>query len=91
MANSENFNLLRYVYGELFLHSLETTRSTLVIENWKYYKGWKSILNWLQNNQYISCLQITPVDNRQKKISYIFNHEHLMYKPYLNYLQKLAN
>lgn len=90
MSNSKNFNFMKYVYGQLYLHSLTTTRSSIIIESWKYYKGWRSILNWLQNNQYISCLQVTSIDNQQKQITYIFNHEHLMYKPYLNYLQKMT-
>lgn len=89
--NSEKkFNLFRYVYGECFLHSLEATRTTMVVEQWKYY-SWKYILNWLQDNKYISCLSVENSDNKHKRINFIFNHNQLMYPQYLRYLQRLVN
>lgn len=91
MANTKNFNLLKYVYGQLFLHSLETARSSMIVESWKFYKGWYGILKWLQEQKYISCLQVIAVDSQQKQITYVFNYDHLMYKPYLKYLQRLTN
>ncbi len=91
-TEKKKFNLLRFIYGELFLCSLTTTKSSMVIESWKYYRGgWRGILNWLQENKYLSCLQVIPIDNQQIQIRYIFNHNNVMYKPYLNYLQKITN
>lgn len=89
--NSEKqFNLFRYVYGECFLHSLEVTRTSMVVENWKYY-SWKNILKWLQDNKYISCLSIEQYDSNQRRINFIFNHNQYMYPQYLRYLQRLIN
>ncbi len=90
-TEKKGFNRLRYIYGELFLCSLTTSRSSLIIESWKYYRGgWRGILNWLQENKYISCLQVTQIDPQQMQIRFIFNHDNVMYRPYLRYLQRLT-
>lgn len=86
----KEFNLFRYVYGECFLNSLEVTRTSMVVENWKFY-SWRNILNWLQNNNYISCLSIDNYDSKNKRVNFIFNHSEVMYPQYLRYLQRLVN
>lgn len=85
-ANSKPFNLLKYVYGQLFLSALETTRSSMIIERWKY-RSWAGILRWLEDQKYISCLSIEHIDNKQTRINYVFNHNQYMYFHYLKCLQ----
>lgn len=89
-SSEKKFNLFRYVYGECFLHSLEVTRTSMVVENWKYY-SWRNILNWLQDNKYISYLSIEQYDNKNRRVNFIFNHNQYMYPQYLRYLQRLIN
>ena len=83
------FNLTKFVYGQCFIHSLELTKTSMIIENWKFY-SWRNILNWLDKNNYISCLVIENYDNKEKRINFIFNHKQVMYPQYLRYLQKLT-
>jgi hypothetical protein len=90
LTAKKNFNLLRYVYGQLFLNALETTKSSIIIESWKA-RSWNNILRWLQDNKYISCLSIEQYDNQHRRINYIFNTSNVMYPQYLRYLQRLTN
>jgi hypothetical protein len=88
--DEKKFNLFRYVYGELFLHSLEVTRTSMIVESWKAH-SWINILNWLNKNGYISCLSIDMYDNKNRRINFIFNQSHIMYPQYLRYLQRLVD
>lgn len=88
--DKKDFNLFRYVYGECFLHSLELTRTSMIVESWKAY-SWRNILNWLERNKYISCLSIENYDGKNKRINFIFNQEQVMYPHYLRYLQRLVD
>lgn len=88
MSEQKRFNLLRYVYGELYLSSLRRTVAVLNVETWKAYK-WRNILHWLSENKYISDLKIDYVSPTHRRISCIFNHNNTLYPEYLNYLQRL--
>ncbi len=88
MSEQKRFNLLRYVYGELYLSSLRRTVAVLNVETWKAYK-WRNILHWLSENKYISGLRIDYVSPTHRRISCIFNHNNILYPEYLNCLQRL--
>ena len=90
MSEHKKFNLLRYVYGELFLNSRRRTVATITLENWKA-ESWRNILNWLNNSRHISALKIEPVSPTHRRISYIFNEDNLIYSGYIRYLQGLAD
>jgi len=88
MSEQKKFNLLRYVYGELYLSSLGRTIAMLTVETWKVY-SWRNVLNWLSVNNHISGMKIDYVSPTHRRISYIFNHNNIIYPEYLNYLQRL--
>lgn len=90
MSEQKKFNLLRYVYGELFLSSLSKTIADITIDSWKA-NAWRNILNWLCNNEHISGLKIEYVSPKKQKITYIFNHKNIIYPNYLKYLQRLVD
>lgn len=89
MAEQKKFNLLRYVYGELYLNSLNRTVASITVETWKLYK-WINILNWLQRHKHISALNIQCVGSSHRRISYVFNETNLIYPTYLQYLSRLS-
>lgn len=89
MSEQKKFNLLRYVYGELFLCSLGRTVGTIKIESWKL-RTWVNILRWLEAKKHISALHIQYVRPSQHRISYIFNYNNIIYPQYLKYLQRMA-
>lgn len=88
MSEQKKFNLLRYVYGELYLSSLRRTVAVLTVETWKVY-SWRKVLEWLCANKYISGLKVEYVSPTHRRISCIFNHNNILYPEYLNYLQRL--
>ena len=57
MTEHTQFNLLKFVYGELYLNSLNKTVATYTVPTWKAYK-WHNILQWLVSNKHISALNI---------------------------------
>lgn len=89
MPVEKSFNLLRYVYGELFLNSLNKTAASITVEKWKVY-AWRNILLWLNERQYIMCMQIEYVSPTHQRISYMFNDSSLLYSQYILYLKRLA-
>lgn len=90
MSKQKKFNLLRFVYGELFLNSLGTSNSTLTVESWQAV-SWQNILHWLERNKYISDLSIKYVKPFKRCIDYKFNYNNIIYPYYLKYLQKLVD
>lgn len=88
MSEQKRFNLLRYVYGELYLSSRHHTVTTLTVETWKVY-SWRKVLEWLSANNHISGLKIEYISPTRRRISCIFNHNNIIYPEYLNYLQRL--
>lgn len=90
MSEKKKFNLLRYVYGELFLSSLDTTKSVITVESWKA-RSWAGILSWLVKQQHISALSVEPIDSKMRRISFIFNHSNVIYPHYIKYLQRLVD
>lgn len=90
MSKQKKFNLLRFVYGELFLNSLGTSNATLTVKSWQAV-SWQNILHWLERNKYITDLSIKYVKPFKRRISYKFNYDNLMYPNYLKYLQKLVD
>lgn len=90
MSEKKKTNLLRFVYGELFLCSLDTTKSSMIVDSWKAY-AWSGILKWLVENQHISALSVAYVDSKKRRINYIFNHNNIIYPQYLKYLQRLVD
>lgn len=89
MSEQKRFNLLRYVYGELYLSSLTSTVAVLRVESWKVY-SWRNVLKWLEDNKHISGLHIEYLNATQRRISCIFNHNNIIYPEYLKYLQRLV-
>lgn len=83
-------NLLRFVYGELFLCSLTTTKSSMIVDSWKAY-AWTGILKWLLEHNHISALSVDYVDKSKRRINYIFNHNNVIYPQHLRYLQRLVD
>lgn len=90
MSEQKDFNLLRFIYGELYLCSRNKTVATTTIETWQYY-SWRRILDWLVSHKHISAVKVERVDTTHRRISYIFNDKNLMYQPYLVYLQRLQD
>lgn len=90
MSEQKEFNLLRFIYGELYLCSRNKTVATITIDTWKYY-SWRRILDWLVSHKHISAVKVERVGAMQRRISYIFNDNNLMYQPYLVYLQRLQD
>ncbi len=90
MPENNNFNLLRFVYGELFLNAYNKTIGTIIIETWKA-ESWYKILTWLNNRQYISALKIERISSKQRCISYRFNEQNLLYPYYIQYLKRLIS
>lgn len=90
MSKQKKFNLLRFVYGELFLNSLGTSNATLTVESWQAV-SWQNILHWLELNKYISDLSIKYVKSFKHRIDYKFNYNNIIYPYYLKYLQKLVD
>lgn len=88
MSEQKRFNLLRFVYGELFINSINKTVATITVDTWKYY-SWRSILNWLTVNKHITALKVKRVNVSQCRISYIFNNSNIIYPAYIHYLQRL--
>jgi len=84
------FNLLMYVYGELFLHSLNRGVAEITTDSWKI-RSWINILNWLEHNKHISNLTIQCVAPSQHRITYVFNYDNVIYLNRLRYLQRLVN
>ena len=89
MTEQTKFNLLKFVYGELYLNSLNKTVATYTVPTWKAYK-WRNILQWLLSHKHISALKIEYVSASQRRISYIFNERNLIYPQYLYYLREIA-
>lgn len=90
MSKQKKFNLLRFVYGELFLNSLGTSNATLTVESWQAV-SWQNILHWLENNNYITDLSIQYIKPFKRRIGYKFNYDNIIYLYYLKYLQKLVD
>ncbi len=88
MSEQKKFNLLRFVYGELFINSINKTVAAITVDTWKYY-SWRSILNWLTANKHIYALKVERVSVSQCRISYIFNNSNIIYPAYIHYLQRL--
>lgn len=89
MPEQKKFNLLRFVYGELYLNSRTKTVATITVEVWKA-ESWRNILNWLNNRNHITALKIERISPTHRRISYIFNDYSLIYPSYIRYLKGLS-
>lgn len=89
MPVKKKFNLLRYVYVELFLNSLNKTVGSITVEKWKAY-AWRNILYWLNKRQHITGLNIEYINSTHRRINYRFNESNVIYPQYLFYLKRLA-
>lgn len=84
MADNK-FNILKYVYGRLYAG---TYANNNILEERSKIFGWVKSLKWLRDNGYIYSYRVIYVDKKYSRITFIFNHSNLIYKSYLNGIDK---
>lgn len=85
MTNSNNSNLLKYVYGRLYAGTYERN---CVKETRRKIYSWLKPLNWLKREGYIAHYKVEVIDKEYSIITYAFNHNKLMYEKYLKAIDR---